>query len=283
MVSDERSALSAVVQSFRRQRRVLLIVWAVILVAAVAYAFLARPVYRAELVMAQAESESDGDFMSSINNQFGALASVAGLNFGSDDKIQTHLALLESRDFTRSFIVSNDLLPILYEDDWDADKADWKDGRELSMWEVLEDFDRDIRSVRYDAGSGLVRLRMHWHSPELAAQWANDMGTQFNSMIRQRAIREAQDSIRYLQDELGKNSILGVEQSIYGLIESQIGKIMLANVRKDYAFQVIDPAIAPAIDKPLRPNRPLVIAIGLVLGFVLAGLVAVSADAIRNA
>ena len=62
--------------------------------------------------------------------------------------------------------------------------------------------------------------------------------------------------------------------AINSLIESQINKIMLANVRKDYAFQVIDPAMSPSADSQLRPNRPLIVAVGIVLGFFTGGLAA---------
>lgn len=278
----EQTALAIVAGSFRRQKVLLLFCWTMILAFAIVYALFSRPIYRAELVLAPVESERGSSLVSSLGGQVGQLASFAGLNAGNAGNLYTHLALLTSKEFTRDFILNNALLPVLYEDDWNFDDGTWKHGQEKTMWKVLSDFDRKVRSVDYDVTTGIVRLRIDWYSGEVASRWANEMGDQLNAMIRRRAIQEANDSVRYLKEALAKNSIVGVEQSMNRLLESQINKIMMANVRKDYAFQVIDPAMPPAESAQLRPNRPLIIAIGLVFGFVFGGFVAVSVDAARN-
>lgn len=281
--TKEQVALTVAIASLRKHRKIFLSVWLAVLGLSIAYAFLARPIYRAELVLAPVESDSDSGLLSSFGSQLGQFASIAGLNLGGNSDLQTNLALLESKEFTRSFIEENNLIPTLFEKDWDVATGDWKAGREKTMWDVLDYFDRKVRTVDYDSLAGIVRLKIDWYSGELASQWANDMGDQLNQMIRRRAIEEAEDSVRYLREELSKNSIVGVEQSIYRLIESQVSTIMLANVRKEYAFQVIDSAIPPADDAQLRPNRWLVVSLGLVLGFVFGGFAAVSIGAIRHA
>ena len=280
--TKEQIALTVAIASLRKHRKIFLTIWMAVLGLSIAYAFLARPIYRAELVLAPVESESDGGLLSSFGSQLGQFASIAGLDVGGNSDLQTNLALLESKAFTRSFIEKNNLIPVLFEKDWDVTTGDWKAGREETMWDVLDYFDRKVRTVDYDSLTGLVRLKIDWYSGELASQWANDMGDQLNQMIRRRAIEEAEDSVQYLREELSKNSIVGVDQSIYRLIESQISTIMLANVRKEYAFQVIDAAIPPADDAQLRPNRWLVVSLGLVLGFVFGGFAAVSIGAIRH-
>ena len=244
-------------------------IWFAIFAVAVAYSFLARPVYRAELLMTPAKQEDSG-FGSGIGGQLGQIASFAGLEVGGSDEVQANLAILESHHFTLEFIRRNELLPILYEDAWDREARDWVAGKAVTDWEVLEDFNRNVRSVTYEPATGLVRLRIDWFSPQAAADWANRMGKDLNERVRQRAIRESSESISYLKEELAQNNLVGVDQAINGLIESQINKIMLANVRRDYAFQVIDPAIAPSLSSPLRPNKPLLASIGLVFGFLCA-------------
>lgn len=277
-VSAEQSALSYVLGCLRNQRGAFLITWGVICLLSLLYAFLARPIYRAELVLAPAQSEDGGAVGSAFGGQLGQLASFAGINMGQNDDLQTNLAVLESNSFTLAFIDENDLLPVLYEDRWDPTSNSWVEGEELTDWEVLDDFNKEVRSVLVDPASGLVRLRIDWYSPELAAEWANAMGRQINERARQRVVTESNESIEYLQNELGKTNLVGIEQAINGLIESQINKIMLANVRKDYAFQVIDPAMAPSLNLQLRPNRALVVALGLVLGFILGAFVSIVAE-----
>jgi uncharacterized protein involved in exopolysaccharide biosynthesis len=58
------------------------------------------------------------------------------------------------------------------------------------------------------------------------------------------------------------------------MIEQQMQKIMLANIRDEFVFKVIDPAVVPkhAETKPVL----MVVFIGLILGIFLASFLAVS-------
>ena len=51
---------------------------------------------------------------------------------------------------------------------------------------------------------------------------------------------------------------------LFGLMEQQTQNITLANVREEYAFKVIDPAVAPIF--PAGPKRKLITFIGGALG-----------------
>ena len=63
---------------------------------------------------------------------------------------------------------------------------------------------------------------------------------------QQLAINDATKSINYLREELNKTSVVELQQAIYRLLEkAQTKKIMLANVRDQYAFSVIDSAKVP--------------------------------------
>ena len=88
--------------------------------------------------------------------------------------------------------------------------------------------------------------------------------------MRGNAIAEYRRSIEFLRTELGNTQLLSVQQAINQLIESQVHSAMLANVRRDYAFAVIDPAVVPAVDQRSWPNRPLLILLGLVSGVIVA-------------
>jgi LPS O-antigen subunit length determinant protein (WzzB/FepE family) len=101
----------------------------------------------------------------------------------------------------------------------------------------------------------------------MAADWANAYVAAANEVARRRAIEEATHMLKFLHEELGKTSVLGVQQGIYQLVETQINTIALANVRQEYAFRVVDPATAPDPDRPVRPIRPLIVALGAALGF----------------
>jgi len=54
----------------------------------------------------------------------------------------------------------------------------------------------------------------------------------------------------------------------YQLIEEQTKTIMLANVRKDYVLEVIDPAVAP--EKEAKPKRAMICVLVTLLGGMLS-------------
>ena len=79
---------------------------------------------------------------------------------------------------------------------------------------------------------------------------------------------EAEQSTKYLQQQLGRTGSIEIQQSIYRLIESNTKTIALANAREDYAFRIIDPAVTP--ERRVRPKRLLILAVGTVLGVFTA-------------
>ncbi len=100
-----------------------------------------------------------------------------------------------------------------------------------------------------------------------------------NRKMRSDAIQEAEQSIEYLNQELSKTSAIELQQGIYRLIESNLNTIMLANVRDEFAFRVLDDAAAPDADDYSSPDRGMVI----FLGFIFGVIVGLGASLIRNA
>jgi flagellar hook assembly protein FlgD len=96
------------------------------------------------------------------------------------------------------------------------------------------------------------------------------MVAQLNQFTRERAIREADESIKYLQQELANATQVELRTSIGSIIESQINKRMLATTRPEFSFKIIDPAQPPQVRRFVKPNRLVFIAAGVFIG-VLCG------------
>lgn len=241
---------------------------------AVAVALLLTPVFRAEVLLAPVASESKAG-LAGLAGQFGDLASLVGINLGSGDLTQEAVAALKSRLLTEAFIKDKNLLPVLFEDDWDAEKKRWKheDPEDIpTLWKAYELFDEDVRAVSIDKKTGLVTLAIEWKDAAQAAAWANELVARVNRQRQLEAIEEAENSIAYLQEQLKRTSTVEVQQAIYRLIETQTKAIMVAKTRRDYAFKIIDPAVPP--EEKSRPKRALIVAFGFVLGTALGVLVA---------
>ena len=234
---------------------------------AVAIALLMTPVFRAETLLAPAQQEKGGGF-SAMASQFGGLASLAGINLGGgDSSTDEAIALLKSREFTTKFIKEENLLPALFDDKWVAASKQWKDVDDPpTPWDAFKLFDQ-FRMINIDANTGIVTLAIEWKDPEQAANWANKLVERINTQLRNEAILKAEKSIQYLNKELAKTSVIEVKQSIYSLIEAQTKNKMLANTQDEYAFRVLDRAVAP--EESIRPKRKLIVVIGFILGGML--------------
>ena len=240
-------------------------------VAAMIVTFLMTPVYRAEVLLAPA-SDDQQNSMSALTSQFGGLASLAGINLGSGgNNTDQVIATLTSRYFIGNFIADNKLKQVLFVDKWDSTTKDWKVSSLDDIPTALDAyklFKKDILDISIDKATGLVSLGVEWRDPQQASEWANELVSRINHHEKQLAIKEAEKSIAYLKEQLLKTSVVEMQQAIYQVMEAQTKKIMLASVRDQYAFKVIDPAVVP--EKKIKPNRKLMSVIGFILGLMVS-------------
>jgi uncharacterized protein involved in exopolysaccharide biosynthesis len=259
----------------RLWNRRLWIVASIVVCTAIAavVAFVSIPIYRvaAVLVPAGAERGGMGAGLNSALGQLGGLASLAGINVGGGDiETEESLAVLRSRQFTEAFIESQNLTPVLFADRWNEEQGAWRAGKKPpTRAEAFKYFDKKIRSILQNKKTGLVTLQLEWRDREQAAAWANELIHRLNVEMRTRAIAKADASIGYLEKELNGTTMVASREAIGRLIEAQIKQRMIANVQQEYAFRVVDKAMPPDARDIVRPQRLLILAIGVLGGAVL--------------
>jgi uncharacterized protein involved in exopolysaccharide biosynthesis len=246
-------------------------------VVALVYALLATPIYRAEALLAPVINEKGGR-LSALDGQFGGLASLAGINLGGGgSSVDVAIATLKSRDFTNRFIEDENLMPVLFEAQWDENNKQWINiEKPPTLWKAYKIF-KSILAISQDNKTGLITLAIDWKDPVLAAEWLGKLVARVNNKLRQEAIMESEKSIKYLETELQKTSVIEIKESIYNLIEAQTKTKMLANTQEEYAFRVLDSAVVP--EEKFKPKRTLIV----VLGFIIGGMMGVFLAFIRRA
>lgn len=259
-------------------RRRMLVAASILVFAALAAAaaFVMTPRWRAQVVVVPVKGDDMRGVLSSALGQLGGLASLAGLGASGGGNKEENLQFLSSRGFLASFIEEEKLLPVLFAKKWDATKGRWNvdDPDDVpTIADGVRYMDAKVRSVQEERRTGIVTLSIVWKDPEVAARWANLMVERANRDLRARAIRDAEASKAYLNAELGKTDVVELRQSVYRLLENQIKTIMLASVRPDYAFRIIDPAVPPDLDDKIRPKRLVMTVLGALAGGVFALLV----------
>ena len=239
---------------------------------AIAFAYILPVKYRAEALLQPA----DQDAVSQLNG----LAAQFGVNVGGGNTAALEAqAILESKSFTMEFIRRNNLLPVLFADKWDASQRRWtvSDPRDVPTdLDGYRKFRDSVREVTRDRTTGQVLLAVTWSNGAQAAAWTNQMIAMLNATVRRRALDETRESLRYLQAEYQKATLADVRASLVSLMTTELNKSMIANVRHEYAFRVIDPAAVP--NRRSSPNRVLIAACGVAVGLALGVVAALLLD-----
>ena len=257
-------------------------------VAAVLIALRLPNMYAANALLAPAEQSGGG--MSALMQQYGGLASLAGVSLpGGEEasRAQLGMALMTSRGFIADFVERRELLPeLMAVEDWDISSGELTFDAELydpqsgtwareveapfqpepSTLEAVKAF-KEILSVSQDKQTGYVTVSIEHQSPVVAAQWVNWLVEDVNAAVKAQDVAEAEKSIEYLREQVTNTSLADLQAVFFDLIQSQTETVMLAEVRQEYVFKTIDPAVAP--EEKSKPSRALICVLGTLLGGML--------------
>lgn len=247
------------------------------------YFALSQPnIYSSTALLSPANNSSNNS--SSISSRYGGLASLAGISVdnGQVSDVGLGIEILKSRVFIVDFIKRRDILvtlfamkswdgessKIIYNDYYDQESKKWLGdwpGGEPSYQEAFEKFTQ-MMTVIQNKKNGLVTISITHQSPVIAQQWTMWLVEDINKTMRNRAVTEAKNSILFLQKEIESTKLSELRVMFSRMIEEQTKTIMLANVRPEYLFTVIDPPIIP--ERKTGPIRSQISIIGTILGAI---------------
>lgn len=246
-------------------------------------------IYRSDAVLA---AEDQGGGLANLAAQYGGLASLAGISLptNSNDERVEGIETLRSREFVTDFIARRAILPelmaarrynteineIIFDSkDYDVESATWirrvrpPYEAEPSLLEAYEEF-MEIYSISEDRETGFVTVSIEHLSPLIARDWVDWIVEDINEKMMLEATSEARQAIEFLTEQLENTHIVNLEEVFYSLIEEQMKTIMLAEVRSEYLFKTIDPAVIT--EEEVKPYRALICIFGTIFGGVLATL-----------
>jgi capsular polysaccharide biosynthesis protein len=270
---DDALTLRELIEAIWKGKALVMTVTAICGIAAALLAWVTPKQYVAYTLVSPVSGGSAGGQLGGLGalaSQFGGLASMAGLSLTADTKKWESLAVLESADLTEKYIAKNNLLPVLFEEEWDQGKQGWKvQGEDMpTLWKANELFTQEVRSVVMNGKTGLVTLGIAWKDPQTAARWANGLVALTNQYMREKAITESERNIAYLKEQAAKTDVVGIRETIYKVLETEVNKSMMARGSEEYALRVIDPAQPP--ERPERPRPLFWIVGGLMAGMALS-------------
>lgn len=268
-----------------------LIIWIVLcftFATAIASLFMTN-IYTAKAVLKPTSPTSAGGKISSLASQFGGLASLAGIAMPAPSSSTEMVSLLKSNILGKEIIERNQLLPILFPDQWDEEKKTWKKPgvNPLSFiaklrpaqpnaskkepgipdtWDGIRAL-KDIVKINYNVKEDIITVSADFPDPDIAARIVNYFIITLNEHMSLEAKNIANTNKKYLQDQLQETKDPLVQQKIYNLIADKIETSMMAEVKEGFAFKVLDPPMAPDIKS--KPKRAVMVVVAFMVSLFL--------------
>jgi len=164
---------------------------------AILYSYSITPVFQTEVVAVSAGSDSGNN--RALPSSVAGIASLAGIQIPSanEENIQTAIAVAESKKFNILFINTENLLPTLFQEDWNSTSKSWKNNEEPSDLAAFSAFS-DHYNISYDTRDKIIRFTFNWDDPVIAANIANKFVKAVNKYTQTEVMNEAEKSINFL-------------------------------------------------------------------------------------
>ena len=264
-----------------------------ILLSALVSVFVAKStpnIYRSSaLLEPQQENQTQNSFSSS---GMSSLAAVAGIQLpsASGDRGLYAIETIKSKLFFKHLlqIDSEIILPSLMAIDsynivtntitydkkiYDQKSQKWirsVKGNQKKVPSYIEahDYFLSILEIFKDKKTGYVYIAIDHQSPVFAEYILKLIISEVNTISREREIKESSDAIDYLSLKQYSTNVTSLKSSINKLIEQQLQKQMISNIKEEFLLKTIDPPIIPEVR--VRPNRVFICIIGVFFGFILS-------------
>ena len=218
------------------------------------------------------------------------LAGMAGISLPGGQNLTELEQFLKSNAVRGEIIANNDLLPVLFYKQWDAEKKEWKKSRlaalggaltslvksvmpkdnatskleddgNPTLWDGLRSFDEMV-DIKNNTKANTLTISFDYPDPKIAARIVSDILETLQDHLSEEKKRNAYANKKYLQEQLVKAADPMVRQKIYALLSQQVETALMAEV-KGNIFKIIDPPKVP--DKKIRPKRALMVILAMIM------------------
>jgi len=257
--------------------------------------------YKATAIVAPASSDSSGN-LGKMAGQLGGLVSLAGINLGGGESDDATIAMeiMKTWGFQEKFITEHELqIPIFAAKGWsrsenklvlddklyDVDQNKWiRDAPagktvEPTSWELYEVFSQNL-SISQNKNSGLIKVSYMHYSPSHAQKIVSWLIKDVNTLMKKKALVNADKNIRYLEEQISKTSLTEMQEVFYSLIKEQTKTKMLAELSDEYVFTNVSMAQIP--EQKSKPKRSQIVIMLTLFGFIVSVLIVFLLNSLRE-
>ena len=300
--NDDEINLLELWQVIWKRRKLVARIVAACVVLTVVGSLLMTNIYESKAVImtVEAKSSGGGGMAAALAAMGGGLGGMIGT---PESASASEISMLLNSNILREKIINEyKLLPILFSDQWDEEKKTWKKGgfslnpltyvsklitavKPADKKAVKKDpgvpdiYDglralEKIISIQNVKGKGLVskdttiNIAAQFEDPVIATNLVNYFVAALNDYMSREAKRVAAINKKYLEEQLLLNSDPLIKQKIYTMIAQQVETAMMAEVKENFSFKVIDPPMVP--DQKIKPKRAQMVVLSFVVSLFLA-------------
>jgi uncharacterized protein involved in exopolysaccharide biosynthesis len=256
--------------------RISAVIFCICVVTSLLLAFLLPSYWEVEIEVMPVSKNNGVNISSVLAGGLGSIGGSIGALLGhSSDNEDEALAVLRSRELFDTYATEQNLLPMLYASKWDADNHRWavSPSRVPTLRQAYKLFNTKIRDIDLDRRSGIVTMTITWKDRAQAAKWAQGLIALTNSQLRQKALHQAEDNMRFLNDEMHRAGSSDASNALTNALANsynrELQSYMFAKGQPEFAFQVIDQPTIPDLRERVFPNRPLFAVLGVIFGLGL--------------
>lgn len=276
------------------QWKVALLIFVLFCSASLIYSVNLKKIYRATAIVAVVEDGSGGG-LDSIMSRYGALANFAGVKVDQQtSKSGLAIETIKSRSFfkneTERYPIIRDLLAVV---DWDSknneliydanvydEKASkwieysgiFRKQQKPTYLDAFVEYEKRLSIVKLEE-AGIIRISFEHYSPHVANRIVNNIIKDVNEILRSDAIDESNNLLNHLEESVKTTSLSELKMVYYELISSQLQQKMLANVKEEYVFKIVDPSVVE--NRAYKPSRLLVFIMLLILSGILTVVICI--------
>ncbi len=242
-------------------------------IAAVIISSLLPRIYRSEATITlRPDDKGSSASLPGALGGFGAMmAGEFGLGSGgSFEKLET---LLESRALSSRVINKYDLMPLVFPKKWDKDKKAWiiKGSKDKpTLQDGLKIVLENMLRVDRDKKNNIITVGFDYSDPDTAKKIADYYLTELSETLRGEVLKDSTENQRFFNEQLQKTSDALLKEKIYNLLAREIEKETFALAQKYYGFVILDPPIAPDMDKKIKPKRAIICILSVIVAFFAA-------------
>jgi uncharacterized protein involved in exopolysaccharide biosynthesis len=226
----------------------------IVVVATIIVSLIMTPVYEAKAIIAPAAKSGDSSGATLLAVQFGISAPPS-------TNMSEIVNLLKSNVLREEVIRKHNLLPVFFEEKDLKGRSD-----NHKMWEGIR-YLSDVLKVNPNQKDNSIQVTMQFGDPKIAADIVNYTLLELTDHMSNEARRVADTNKKYLESQVDKTADPFIKTKIYALIAQQIETAMMAEVKENFAFKILDPPRTP--DRKMKPKRAQMAIIAFVVSLFL--------------